>query len=209
MTTSKVAGNSAVSALSKAAAESAHRSRDWFGFCLMFVRTCLGIPKFYDEAEDAWAGALHKHTTGTPPAGSAIFYAGGQHGHVTLSAGGGMCWSTDLLRRGQVDKVPVNAPVAKWGYRYLGWTEDLNGYSLRLPKPMPPVGTWVAYTIERGDTLESIAAGIHASVANIVAKNRVKLDAAARRYGRPNSANGQYIYPGTVISVPHGFPGQR
>lgn len=205
----------AVQALTRAAAEHNHRSQDWTGFCLKFVRTMVGIPAHYDDADSAWDGAVRRHAEygSTPPAGAAIFYRGGQHGHVTLSAGGGMCWSTDLIRRGQVDKVPVNAPEAKWGYRYLGWTEDLNGHGLRLPVPTPPANPagphWINYTIKPGDTLVSIGKRIKASVSTLYSHNATLLELVAREHGKPSSVHGTHLYAGTVIQVPSGFPGQR
>lgn len=112
-------------------------SRDWTGYCLMFVRTCLGIPKKYNSAIEAWEGAKNKRTTGTPPAGVPLFWRGGKFGHVALSAGGGYCYSTDIKRRGKVDKVLIGEIKKRWGYTYLGWTLDLNGQPVNLPAPPP------------------------------------------------------------------------
>lgn len=133
--TALTATYSTAAALRRAEAEHRQRTQDWYGQCLRFVRSMVGVPALFNEAKDGWAGAKVRHTNGNAPAGSAIFYAGGQHGHVVLSAGNGMCWSTDLIRRGQVDLVPVSSAEVKWGYRLLGWTEDLNGYKLRFDPP--------------------------------------------------------------------------
>lgn len=134
MTTARYTCNEA---LARALAEHKQPTQNWHGMCLRFVRTMVGIAAKYDEAEDAWTGARKRHTNATPPAGSAVFWAGGEHGHVALSAGSGYVWSTDILRRGGVDKVSIGTVASKWGYRLLGWTEDLNGVSLQLVQPPP------------------------------------------------------------------------
>lgn len=113
--------------------------RLWFGLCLKFVRTALGIPAVYPSAIAAWNGAEKRHTgNGTPPAGTPVFWAGGTYGHIALSVGGGRVLSTDILRRGKVDEVAIGTIQARWGLTYLGWTEDLNGRPVDFPGWSPP-----------------------------------------------------------------------
>lgn len=128
---------SSAEATSAAASQVASASRDWTGWCLMFVRLMLGIAMKYGSAIAAWNGAQFKHTTGTPPKGVPVFWNIGQHGHVALSDGGGYCYSTDILRRGKVDRVPIAKIASRWGARYLGWTEDLNGVRVYTPPSKP------------------------------------------------------------------------
>jgi hypothetical protein len=130
-----------LAAVAVASAESVRPTRDWAGWCLMFVRICLGIAKHYNDAADAWAGAKAKHTTGVPPVGVPVFWAIGAHGHVALSAGGGYVWSTDIRRRGRVDRVPISEVTSRWGARYLGWTGDLNGAAVSYSLPAPKVAS--------------------------------------------------------------------
>lgn len=119
-------------AIAYAKAERDRTSRDWAGWCLMFVRLALGIPKLRPDAITAWSYASKRHTTGVPPRGVPVFWAIGDHGHVALSDGGGYCWSTDIRRRGKVDRVQIAEVARAWGARYLGWTEDVNGVKVQL-----------------------------------------------------------------------------
>lgn len=123
--------------ISAAAAEEQSASRDWTGWCLKFVRIMLGVAASHPSAIKAWDGAKFKHTTGTPPKGVPIFWRIGEFGHVALSDGNGYCYSTDILRRGKVDRVPIARIASRWGAKYLGWTEDLNGVRVYTP-PKPP-----------------------------------------------------------------------
>lgn len=132
-----IAKYTAAQALQRAQAESSHRTQDWTAMCLAFVHEMVGIPALYPSAIAAWKGAKVRHVNASPPAGAAVFYSGGQFGHVMLSAGGGLGWSNDLIRRGQIDRVSVQAPVVKWGHTLLGWTEDLNNWKLQLEGPPP------------------------------------------------------------------------
>lgn len=122
---------------SAAVAEVIRASRDWTGWCLKFVRIMLGVASSYPSAIAAWNGAKFKHTTGTPPKGVPVFWRIGEFGHIALSDGGGYCYSTDILRRGEVDRVPIAKIASRWGARYLGWTEDLNGVRVYTPPGKP------------------------------------------------------------------------
>lgn len=104
--------------------------RAWpVGMCQAFARSAHGLPAVYGSAIAAWSNAEHKHRGDrTPPKGVPCFYQGGRYGHVVISAGNGMVWSTDALARGRADLVPLAAIEQAWGYRYLGWTADLNRY---------------------------------------------------------------------------------
>lgn len=128
---------SSVQATSAAAAQVQSASRDWTGWCLMFVRLMLGVAMNFPSAISAWKNAKYKHTTGTPPKGVPVFWDIGKHGHVALSDGGGYCYSTDILRKGKVDRVPISKIASRWGARYLGWTEDLNGVRVYTPPSKP------------------------------------------------------------------------
>lgn len=125
-------------------AEIGSANAPWYGLCLVFVRTALGIPALYPSAIAAWNGATKRHTgNGTPPAGAPVFWSSRTFGHIALSVGGGRILSSDILRRGHVDEVPIGTIAARWGLTYLGWTEDLNGWPVdvagRTPTPPPPV----------------------------------------------------------------------
>lgn len=119
-------------------------SRDWRGWCLVFVRTCYDVPAGVRSAADSWRMADHKHPTSDPhaiPRGVPVFWLGGSHGfgHIAVSAGGGMCWSTDLRRPGKVDKVPIDDVRRLWGLQLAGWAEEVNGQRVveLVPDPAP------------------------------------------------------------------------
>jgi hypothetical protein len=119
-------------AIAVARRESSDGTRFDVGLCLQRVRLCYGVAALYGDATTAWLRAGHKHPTTDPaaiPRGVPIFWTGGSsgHGHVAISAGNGECWSTDILRRGRWDKVPIRLIGTTWGLRLVGWTEDLNG----------------------------------------------------------------------------------
>lgn len=132
------------------------------GQCRLQCRLCLGTASVGDfdhdgraDAEDAWKAAKRKHPGDRkPPRGFPVFWAGGSHddGHEALSAGvpgsklgnalrrlfgranETWVWSTDILRDGYFDYVPMSLIEQKWGLSYLGWTEDDNGITIQPTK---------------------------------------------------------------------------
>lgn len=119
------------------------------GHCLREVRECLAVASQAQWAAQAWEQAKFKHFAPNDsktlsaflksiPRGVPIFWRGGalvkingkwvRPGHVALSTGwASNCFSTDILRGGYFDKVPITLIHSKWGHEFLGWTEDLNG----------------------------------------------------------------------------------
>jgi hypothetical protein len=134
------------------------------GYCLKFSRSCAGADGGVYDAITAWRNAKHKHTVGTPPRGSFVFWEGSNNGHVAISAGAGDVWTTDFKRFGKVDRVSIKAISTKWRLRYAGWSEDINGIRatpaklIAAPAPAPAAHADVrTYTVKRGDTLWDIA----------------------------------------------------
>lgn len=105
--------------------------------CLMYTRTWLGIGCKYGSAIAAWNGARKRHgAKSIAPKGAPVYWRGGKHGHIALSVGGGKCRSTDRPRGGVVSTVTIDSISRAWGYKYVGWTEDLNGIDIPyLDKP--------------------------------------------------------------------------
>lgn len=99
------------------------------GLCLQFTRTALDVPAKAGSAIEAWSdvAAGDRHGGQNPPPGVPVFWRIGRWGHVAVSAGGGYVWSTDILRKGKVDKVSIAYLSNRWGATYLGWAETLNG----------------------------------------------------------------------------------
>lgn len=105
-------------------------------FCLQRVRICYRIPAVAGSAIAAWNIAKTKHRTTNPadiPRGFPVFWSGGSDGdgHIAISAGGGKCWSTDILRPGFFDYVDIDLIHATWGLTLLGYTRDLNGRPIK------------------------------------------------------------------------------
>lgn len=131
-------------------ARSDHPTSD-AGMCLREVRECFGVGPAADDAAEAWRDAQHKHPETDPrkiPRGVPVFWTGGSHGHghIAISTGfAGRCFSTDILRAGYFDQVPIDLIHEKWGLTLAGWTEDLNGVRVyhdqkwepAKPKPEP------------------------------------------------------------------------
>lgn len=116
-------------ALDEAARYALRGDGGWEGLCLKWVRSCFDIPARYPSAIVAWNHVARedRHGGKRPPAGVPVFWAIGKYGHIALSDGDGRVWSTDIRRRGKVDRVTIDYVNNHWGARYLGWSETLNG----------------------------------------------------------------------------------
>lgn len=109
----------------------------WEGLCLKRVRTLLGVPARHPSAWEAWKHAQDRHYSRNPPRGVPVFWRGGRWGHVALSDGNGMCFSTDIKRKGKLDRVKISLIHDRWGYVYVGWSEDVNGVRVYDPNEVP------------------------------------------------------------------------
>jgi hypothetical protein len=98
--------------------------------CLKHIRLICGVAARYPDAKTAWARARSRHTDRNPPAGFPVFFLGGTHGHIALSLGGGKIRTTDWPRA-RVGTTTIAELERRWRYRYVGWSEDLNGVRLR------------------------------------------------------------------------------
>lgn len=125
----------------------AHGGESWYRMCLAFVHECWAVPARYPTALSAWQNAEHKHPykgVGEIPLGAPVFSnrAGDQYGHVFIAgrrnlAGQRIFYSNDVKRRGGIDPVTIDFFPTRWGHTVLGWTEDLNGFTLPLDRPLP------------------------------------------------------------------------
>lgn len=118
-----------VEALIWAGGQVKHPSRDWTGRCQEFTRKALDVHGGFPSALSAWRGVAKRdrNPSRTPPAGVPVYWKGGKYGHAAVSAGGGYVFSTDIKRRGKVDRVPLDLIEARWEYEYLGWARTVNG----------------------------------------------------------------------------------
>lgn len=118
-----------VEAVAWAVEQIAAPSKDWTNRCQEFTRRALGVGGGYPSAIAAWRGVAKRdrHPGTSPPAGVPCYWSGGRYGHAALSAGDGWVYSTDIKRRGRVDRVPLTLIAERWGYTYLGWARTING----------------------------------------------------------------------------------
>lgn len=101
------------------------------GMCLQFTREAYAIASKYGYAREAWDKAKHKHPTSSTsgiPAGVPIFLdkSSSQYGHVAVYAGGGKMVTTHESTN-KIGQDAVSLWTSDYGYKVLGWTEDLNG----------------------------------------------------------------------------------
>lgn len=130
-----------------ASGQNKYRSYNWTGYCLKFVRMCFNVGSLYPSAEYAWYRTKKRHSSWPPPKGVPVWWTNGRYGHVALSDGHGYCWSTDFLRTGHVDRVPIKSITAGWGQTYRGWTEDINGVDVYDPPKVPVLdASYIAHT---------------------------------------------------------------
>src|SRR5262245_42493162 len=93
--------------------------------CLVFVRTRYGVGPGAEDAAQGWRITDERHTS-TPPRGAPVWWTGGKHGHVAISAGNGYVISTDWPRPGTVGRVSIATLTRSWSKTYRGWSEDVN-----------------------------------------------------------------------------------
>ena len=103
------------------------------GHCLEWARERADIPPWYDDAATAWANATGKRPGDRhPPVGAAVYWTGGSsgYGHIAISVGDGKVRSSDAGGEGRVETVPVDWAEKKWGLKYAGWSNSINGYTI-------------------------------------------------------------------------------
>lgn len=118
----------------------------WYNRCQQFSRLVFGAAVWAPSAREAFNAtpAANRHTSWPPPPGS-IAYWGNDHsgaGHATPILD--TCYSNDIYRRGQIDKVKITTRadqmpfVTRWGLPYRGWIDATP--SGPIPRPPVPVG---------------------------------------------------------------------
>jgi len=73
---------------------------------------------------------VNLHKTGIPPAGAVVLWTGGTDGdgHITVSAGGGDCWTVDWIHGLHQTKVAIWAINRTWNSLcYQGWATNYGG----------------------------------------------------------------------------------
>jgi hypothetical protein len=107
------------------------------GYCQKYVRSAWEVASLYGSAIDAWYGAVERHPGDrTPPLAAPMYFEGGNYGHAIINAGADTqkIRSTDMPSSGVVSEDVIAWIENNWGYRYLGWTGDINGVDLPLER---------------------------------------------------------------------------
>jgi len=106
------------------------------GMCLKTVRQAWQIPAKFPSAISAWNNTPRKNRFTDPmkaPVGATHFWKGGKFGHVAIqSSKPGYVWNTDIPVKDRVGKIYYTEVNERWGYKYLGWTNKLNGVDLNV-----------------------------------------------------------------------------
>lgn len=115
---------------------------NYSNWCLKYVRQAYAVGPKYASAIDAWNGAKRRHRSlANAPEGAPVFFSHpkSRYGHVAMLD---MINGVPHIRttNSAVGR-PVTQPISLWtdryGYRLLGWTEDLNGVVVAKPVPKP------------------------------------------------------------------------
>lgn len=162
------------------------------GLCLQFTRQAHNVAPKYGYARLAWQQAKKKHRTSSTaqiPVGVPIFMdkPGSRYGHVALYAGNGRMYTTRASTN-QTHLDPVALWVS-WGWKLLGWTEDLNGVTVYKPPPASDTGS-----------------GSSAGSGGKVARYRVTAKAGLNVRAKPSTKAKivRKVPKGTVLTVPRG-----
>ncbi|WP_370944234.1 CHAP domain-containing protein [Amycolatopsis sp. cg5] len=91
-------------------------STAWQGLCEKAAENAYGTTGVWASANAHWNGASPKHTTGTPPAGSFVYWNISAYGHVGIADGSGGIYATSI--GGKIG----HASSVNYFNNYRGWT---------------------------------------------------------------------------------------
>jgi hypothetical protein len=144
-------------AIAHCAHQSAHGPRFGTGECQRQTRRAYQVESNgTPDASTDWSLSEYQHRPPadlrTIPRGALLAWTGGTHGHGhrAICAGNGLMWSTDSRRPGYYDLVPIEEPAKRWGLKFVGWTEDIDGVHVFTP-PHPHPLVKAAVHAEPGD----------------------------------------------------------
>jgi hypothetical protein len=110
------------------------------GLCLKTCREAWGIGAMYPSAIVAWRNTPAKNRFTDfrkAPIGAVHYYEGGKYGHIVIQSDlKNRVWGTDLPTVDRIGLHHRRLPVNRWKYKYLGWSNWLNGKTLPI-KEMP------------------------------------------------------------------------
>jgi hypothetical protein len=118
-----------------AVGQTAKPAQNWSGMCQKFARSCVNAGSWATSALNAWNStpAIHRHTN-APRGGALAYFGDTQPGHAVFvdPANPAYCFSSDILRPGKIDRVPIKLITTKWGLRYRGWIDWTSSGALSL-----------------------------------------------------------------------------
>lgn len=180
--------------------------QDYAGYCLRFTQSVFGAPVKYPTAWDAWLAVDGKHQDrNMPNTDVPIFFESwgtysGQYrnwGHAAVyQASTGRVFSSPGSGYGNLWFASITEAEQRWGMRYVGWSEYLNGMQITNytgdPAPAPtPAGQ--TYVIQPGDTLWGVAQSFYGDGTRYMEI----FNASNFRSGNPN-----LIFPGEIAVIP-------
>jgi hypothetical protein len=106
------------------------------GLCLKTCREAYLLPAKYPSAIISWNRTPNKYKNKDfrkAKIGAVHYYSGGKYGHIVIqSEFKNKVWGTDLPISDKVGLHHRRLPVNRWKYKYLGWSNWLNGKELKL-----------------------------------------------------------------------------
>lgn len=133
-------------------AEALTQARTWslnghwcgVGMCLATVRQYYNVPSGVATAAKSYWMSAHKRGVRSGvdvPRGAPVYWTGGSRGagHIAISMGGGLCWSTDWKRAGRIDVARIDDITSHWGLNFVGYTWEVNGRQVWAPAAPKPV----------------------------------------------------------------------
>lgn len=181
-------------------------TQDYAGYCLRFTQTVFSAPVNYPTAWDAWLAVDGKHQDRNMP-NTAVpiwFESWGTYngvtknwGHASIyNPGDGRVFSSPGSGYGNTWFASIEDAERRWGMRYVGWSEYLNGMQITSfsgdPAPTPTPGTRT-HVIVPGDTLWDLAVAYYGD------GTRYQDIFSASNF---SSGNPSLIFPGEIAVIP-------
>ena len=187
-----------------------YNTQDWAGYCLRFTQSVYKAPVKYPTAWDAWLNQTGKHADrNMPNVDVPIFYESwGTYNGVTKNwghaavyqASTGRVFSSPGSGYGNTWFSSIADSERRWGMRYVGWTENLNGLQIvqwvNDPAPVPPApepSGQRTHVIVPGDNLWNLAVAYYGDGTRYMEI----FNASDFRSGNPN-----LIFPGEIAVIP-------
>lgn len=183
-----------------------YNTQDYAGYCLRFTQSVYGAPVRYATAWDAWLAVAGKHQDRNMPNTDVPiwFESWGTYGGVfknwghaaVYQASTGRVFSSPGSGYGNTWFSSITDAEQRWGMRFVGWSEYLNGMQITsytadpTPTPQPEQRT---YVIQPGNTLWGIAQMFYGDGTRYMDI----FNASNFRSGNPN-----LIFPGEIAVIP-------